>query len=39
MIDYKLRNDEPDYYLIKNTLHLQRFKMRFNGYPMYLDCS
>ena len=38
MIDYKLCDNDADYYLLKNTLHLQRFKLRFDGYPMYLDC-
>lgn len=38
MIDYKLCDNDADYYLIKNTLHLQRYKLRFDGYPMYLDC-
>lgn len=39
MIDYKIRDSEADDYLIENTLHLQRFKLRFHGYPMYLDCK
>lgn len=38
MIDYKLHNKDIKDYLLKNTLHLQRFKLRFHGYPMYLDC-
>lgn len=39
MTEYKLNNEDINYYLIKNTLHLQRFKMRFHGYPMYLNCK
>jgi hypothetical protein len=38
MIDYKLYNKDIKDYLLKNTLHLQRFNLRFDGYPMYLDC-
>ena len=39
MISYKLRNSDIHAYLIKNTLHLQRFNLRFHGNPMYLNCE
>ena len=39
MINYRLINTDIHDYLLTNTLHLQRFNMRFHGYPMYLNCN
>ena len=38
LVKYKLNDDDYESYKINNTLHMQRFRMRFNGYPMYLNC-
>ena len=39
LTDYELRNKDIVDYKLQNTIHLQRFKMRFHGYPMYFNCN